>query len=224
MKLPVYNTEGTEVKKIDLSDEIFGLAWNGDLVHQVVTSLLVNARDNIGHAKNRGEVSGGGIKPWRQKGTGRARHGSIRSPLWRGGGVTFGPRNDRNYNRKINKKMKAKAFAIVLSQKIKDNELILVDQVKMDVPKTTVAKAIIDSLAKISGFEALGTKKNNTAVVGLAEKDMNVFKSFNNFNNLHVDEFRNLNSAILLNYKYVIIFDAEKSIKDLVERLSKNNK
>ncbi len=224
MKLPVYNTEGKEVKKIDLSDEVFGLDWNADLVHQVVTALLGNARDNIGHTKNRGEVSGGGKKPWRQKGTGRARHGSIRSPLWRGGGVTFGPRNDRNYNRKINKKMRAKSLAIVLSQKIKDGELILLDKIAFDEPKTTAAKNIIDSLGTISGYEKIATKRTNTAVIGLPEMDLNLFKSFSNLSNMHTEEVRNFNPALLLNYKYVVIFDAENSINALEERLNKDNK
>ncbi len=224
MKLPVYNTEGKEVNKVELPDDIFGLSWNGDLVHQVVVSLLGNARDNIGHTKNRGEVSGGGKKPWQQKGTGRARHGSIRSPLWRGGGITFGPRNERNYNTKINKKMKAKALATVLSQKVRDNELILVDSVKFDSPKTTAAKTIIESLSKNKGYEQLSTKEKNTAVIGLSEKAENTMKSFSNFSNMVVEEVRNFNPAVLLNYKYVVVFDAEKSLEILSERLSKNNK
>jgi large subunit ribosomal protein L4 len=224
MKLPVYNSEGKEVKKIELSDDIFGLDWNADLVHQVVTSLLGNARDNIAHTKNRGDVSGGGIKPWRQKGTGRARHGSIRSPLWRGGGITFGPRNDRNFNRKVNKKMKAKALATVLSQKIRDNEVLLVDSVKFEEPKTTAAKAVIDALSKTAGFEQLATKKNNAAVIGLSELDKNTVKSFSNFNNMNVEEVRNFNPAVLLNYKYVVIMDAENSLKILSDRLNKTNK
>lgn len=224
MKLPVYNTEGKEVNKIELSDDIFGLPWNGDLVHQVVVSLLGNARDNIAHTKNRGDVSGGGIKPWRQKGTGRARHGSIRSPLWRGGGITFGPRNDRNYQRKINKKMKAKALATVLSQKVRDNELILVDSVSFAEPKTSAAKKVIETLSKVEGYEQLLTKQRNTAVIGLSDKDANTTKSFANFSNMNVEEVRNFNPAILLNYKYVVLFDAENSLKILADRLSKTNK
>ena len=224
MKLPVYNSEGKEVKKVELSDDIFGLDWNADLVHQVVTAILGNARENIAHTKDRGDVSGGGIKPWRQKGTGRARHGSIRSPLWRGGGITFGPRNDKNFNRKINKKMRAKALATVLSQKIRDNELLLVDSVKFEKPKTVEAKSIIEGLSKNEGFEQLLTKQKNTAVIGLSELDTNVVKSFSNLSNMKVEEARNFNPAVLLNYKYVVIFDAEKSLKILSDRLSKTNK
>ena len=224
MKLPIYNIEGQETKKIDLLDEVFGLEWNADLVHQVVTAILGNQRENISHTKSKGEVAGGGKKPWRQKGTGRARHGSIRSPLWRGGGVTFGPRNDRNFNRKINKKMKAKSLAVVLSQKIRDGELILLDEVKTEEPKTTFAKKIINSIAKITGFEQIATKRKNTAVIGLSEIDINLAKSFRNLNNLFVEEVRNFNPALLLQYKYIVILDAENSIKILEERLKTDNK
>lgn len=222
MKLPVYNIEGKEVKKIDVSDDIFGLKWNGDLVYQVVTSILGNARQNIAHTKNRGDVAGGGAKPWRQKGTGRARHGSIRSPLWRGGGITFGPRNDRNYSRKVNKKMRAKALATVLSQKARDGELIFIDSVSFEEPKTAKAREIIEAVAENDGLDSLASKKKNTAVIALSEKDDNVIKSFSNFNNMLVDEVRNLNSAELLNYKYVVILNAEDSVKVLEERLNNN--
>ena len=108
METTVYNQKGTEAGKIKLSEAVFGLKWNADLVHQVVVSMNSVARTNVAHTKNRGEVRGGGKKPWQQKGTGRARHGSIRSPLWVGGGVTHGPRKDKDYSRKVNKKMKSK--------------------------------------------------------------------------------------------------------------------
>ena len=112
----VYSQEGKEVSKITLSEKIFGVEWNANLVHDVVVSMQGNARSNSAHTKNRGEVRGGGKKPWKQKGTGRARHGSSRSPIWAGGGVAHGPRNERDYTRKINKNVRAKALASVLSQ------------------------------------------------------------------------------------------------------------
>jgi large subunit ribosomal protein L4 len=224
MKLPVYNKEGKEVKKIELSDDIFGLAWNGDLVHQVVVSMLSNARDNIAHSKNRGEVRGGGKKPWRQKGTGRARHGSSRSPIWVGGGVTFGPRNDQNFKRKINKKVRAKALATVLSQKARENEIILVDEVSFDAPKTKDARVIIEALAKNEDFAGLNREKGNAAMVAMANRDENTEKSFSNFKTMHIDEVRNLNAVDVLNYKYLVILNAEEGVKNLSERLSKTNK
>src|SRR5436853_6808436 len=127
METKIYNIEGKETGKITLPENIFGLPWNADLVHLVVVGMHANARTNVAHTKDRGEVRGGGKKPWRQKGTGRARHGSIRSPIWRGGGVTHGPRNEKNYARAIPKKIRAKALFMALSRKLKDGEIIFVD-------------------------------------------------------------------------------------------------
>src|SRR3989338_5603717 len=122
METEVYNQEGQMAGKIELPDSVFGLPWNDDLVHQVIVSMQSNKRTPVAHTKNRGEVSGTGRKPWRQKGTGRARHGSRRSPIWIGGGVAHGPRNDRNFTKKINVKMMKKAFYTILSQKYRDDE------------------------------------------------------------------------------------------------------
>src|SRR3989344_4389677 len=124
MEAKIYNQDGKESGKMDLPAKIFGLKWNSDLVHQVVVAMMGNARIPWAHTKNRGEVSGTGKKPWKQKGTGQARHGSRRSPIWVCGGVAHGPRNERKYDRKINKKMRAKALFTVLSQKFKDGELV----------------------------------------------------------------------------------------------------
>src|SRR3989338_7273411 len=108
MKYQVYNQEGEKVKEMDLNPAVFEVAMNNDLVHQAVVAQAANKRKPLAHTKDKGEVRGGGKKPWKQKGTGRARHGSSRSPLWIGGGVTFGPTNERNFSKKINKKMKKK--------------------------------------------------------------------------------------------------------------------
>src|SRR5437868_2291267 len=127
MESKIYNKKGEEAGKIKLPEDIFATQWNADLVHQVVVSMMSNARSSIAHTKTRGEVRGGGKKPWQQKGLGRARHGSSRSPIWVGGGVAHGPRNDKNFDRKINKKMKTKALYTVLSKKMKDNEILFID-------------------------------------------------------------------------------------------------
>jgi large subunit ribosomal protein L4 len=224
MKTPIYNIEGKEINKIDLPEQIFELPWNADLVHQVVTTMATNARQPIAHTKNRGEVRGGGKKPWKQKGTGRARHGSRRSPIWIGGGVTFGPRNEKDYSRKINKKMKAKALAIILSKKLKDNEIIFVDSLNLSKPKTAEAKNRIVSLATVSGFEKLATKRKNTALISLAAKDNNVKKSFANFSNFLTEEARNINPIDLMNYKYVVFENPEETIKVLTERINIDKK
>ncbi len=106
MKADIYNQQNQKIGEADLLNKIFNIKWNPDLVHQVLTVQLANRRQVLAHTKGRGEVRGGGRKPWRQKGTGRARHGSIRSPIWKGGGITFGPTKERVFARKINKKMK----------------------------------------------------------------------------------------------------------------------
>lgn len=127
MEAIVYNKNGKEAGKIALNDKVFGVAWNADLVHQVATAMMSNRRAGTAHTKDRSEVSGTGKKPWRQKGTGRARHGSKRSPIWVGGGVAHGPRSDKNYEKKLTKKMKAKALMTLLSRKLKDGQILFVD-------------------------------------------------------------------------------------------------
>ena len=209
----IYNQKGKENGKIKLPENIFGVPWNADLVHQVVTSIMSNARDPIAHTKTRGEVRGGGKKPWQQKGLGKARHGSSRSPIWVGGGVTHGPRNDKNYTKKINKKMKDKALFAILSRKFKDNEIIFVDSLSFKEPKTKDAVEVVKSLGSIKGFERLSTKRTNAAFVALPEKNRIVEKSFANYRPMEVGEIRNLNPLHALNNKYLIIADPENSIK-----------
>lgn len=221
MKAPIYNQSGKETGEIQLPADIFGVPWNDSaerLVHQVAISMEGNARVPIAHAKTRGEVSGTGAKPWRQKGTGRARHGSRRSPIWVGGGVAHGPRNDRDYSRKINKKMKTKALFTVLSRKLKDGEVIFLDNLTFKAPKTKEAKSVLTSLSKIKEFGSLNRRKN-AAFIALEEKDKNVLKSFNNFGNLEVGQVKDLNILDLLKYKYFVMADPKKSIAVLSSRL-----
>lgn len=213
MEATVYNQSGKPTGKISLPKSVFDVKWNADLVHEVVRLMNSNSRKNIAHTKTRGEVRGGGKKPWKQKGTGRARHGSTRSPIWVGGGVAHGPRNDKNYSRKINKKAKAGALYSILSRKLKDNEIIFVDSINFEKPKTKEAKSIIINLSKVKGFETLSTKKHNTAIVALDKKSDFVYKSFNNFGNISVEEFRNINPVSILNHKYLVITNPEESLK-----------
>lgn len=215
MEAKVYNQTGKETGKITLPKGVFDLPWNADLVHDVVRLMNSNARNNIAHAKTRGEVRGGGKKPWQQKGTGRARHGSTRSPIWVGGGVAHGPRNDKNFTRKINKKARIKALFTILSRKFNEGEIIFVDTVKMSEPKTKEAKNILTGLSKIKNCERLATKTKNTAVITVSEKSPVVEKSFRNFGNVTVEEFRNINPVSILNHKYLIIIDPEKSFDNL---------
>lgn len=219
MEATIYNVKGASAGKVKLSEKAFGLSWNADLVHQVMTSMMSNARQPIAHTKTRGEVSGGGKKPWRQKGTGRARHGSSRSPLWIGGGVAHGPRNDKNYARKVNKTAKAKAFFIVLSKKFRDGEVLFVDSLSFAAPKTAEAKSVLVGLSKAKGFETLATKRKNAAFIAIGKKDPNVEKSFRNIGSVIVDEARNLNMLDLLGSKFVVIENPTESIKALEAKL-----
>jgi large subunit ribosomal protein L4 len=136
MKIQVYNQNAESVGEVEVSDKIFGVKPSLHLLAEAVRAQANNARKGLANTKTRGEVSGGGKKPWRQKGTGRARAGSTRSPLWRHGGVTFGPRSDRNWSIKINKKAKTKALFMSLSDKAKDGKFIIVEGLNMEAPKT----------------------------------------------------------------------------------------
>ncbi len=219
MEATIYNQKGKESGTIQLPENIFGLNWNSDLVHQVVTSMRSNARAPIAHTKNRGDVRGGGKKPWQQKGTGRARHGSTRSPIWVGGGVAHGPRNEKDFSRKINRKMKAKALFTILSRKFKDQEVIFIDTLNMAAPKTKDAREILTSISKVKGFEMLLSKRNNSAYLALGEKNVPALKSFNNFSNLNVNEMRNINPVDIMNYKYLVIANPEQSLKFLTSKV-----
>ena len=220
MEATIYNQKGVSAGKLTLPESVFGLPWNADLVHQVVTSMMSSARTPVAHTKNRGDVSGGGKKPWQQKGTGRARHGSTRSPIWIGGGVTHGPRNDKNYDRKVNKKMKAKALYAILSRKYKDGQILFIDDISFAKPKTKEAKEFLSALSKISGYSTLLSKKNNSAILAFSKKNIATEKSFHNFGSVLVDEVRNLNPLDLLNYKYLIIENPEKSLAQISSKLA----
>lgn len=144
--LSVYNMDGKVVSERELSPAVFGVAVNPQVVHFASVVHQANKRTVLASTKGRGEVRGGGKKPWRQKGTGRARHGSIRSPLWKGGGVVFGPRTDRNYSMKINKKVKKQALTMVLSQRFSEGRVVLVDEIAVPSAKTKQAFAMLQKL------------------------------------------------------------------------------
>ena len=209
----VYNQNGMEVGEVKLPASVFGLSWNADLVHQVITSMLSDSRVIYAHTKDRGEVRGGGKKPWKQKGTGRARHGSTRSPIWVGGGVAHGPNGFKNYGRKINKKMKIKALYTILSRKLKDGEILFVDKFEIAKPKTVEALEILKSLSKIKTCSDIFSKKRNSATIAISGKKQAFEKSFANIGNVEVDEVRNINPVDLLNMKYLVMENPNESIK-----------
>ncbi len=219
METTVFTQDGKASGKVTLPESVFGVKWNPDLVHEVVISMQSNARGGNAHTKDRGEVRGGGKKPWRQKGTGRARHGSRRSPIWVGGGVTHGPRNEKDYTKKINKKVRAKALASTLSKKLADDEVIFVDALSFDAPKTAEAKQVVSALAKGSKHEDLVTKRKNAALVVLAERNEAAEKSFRNFGNMLIAQAKDVNPVDLLTYKYVVVADPTKSLETLETRV-----
>lgn len=218
IEVPIFSQEGKKVSSMTLPESIFGVPWKSDLVHQVTTAMQANARQNRANTKDRAEVSGGGKKPWKQKGTGQARHSSSRSPIWRHGGVTFGPRSERDYSEKINRKMRIGALLAVLSKKAKDGEIILVDAFTFAAPKTSVAKASLAALAKGAGVETLVTKKKNTALLALSSHDLATIKSFHNFGNVMTEELRSLNPVDVLSHKYLIIEKPEAAFATLLAR------
>jgi len=206
VKLSVYNQNGEETGKVDLKDQAFAVEYSEALVHQVVVSLQNNERVAKAHAKTRGEIRGGGKKPWKQKGTGRARAGSIRSPLWVGGGVTFGPRSNRNYTTKINKKVGKLALAMTFAKKSADSEVKLVEDWKLEPLKT---KTVAEILAKLGVY-------GQSALLLAAEKNTNLSRVARNIPKVKVKLASGLNPLDLLNHKFVV---AEKgAIKVLEDR------
>lgn len=195
MKTIIHNQEGKEVGQTLLPKEIFEVTINSDLIHQVVISQMANRRRVIAHTKDRSEVRGGGRKPWRQKGTGRARHGSIRSPIWRGGGVTFGPTKNRVFKKKINKKIRRKALFMVLSAKVKEKLIIVLDDLKLEKPKT---KLMLEILKKI-------LPEKISAILALPKKDEKILRAGRNIPNFQIMEARNLNVFDLLSFKHLIL-------------------
>ncbi len=217
MKYPVYNIKGEKIKDLDLNDNIFNIDINPTLIHEVVVAQMANSRPNIAHTKLRGEVRGGGKKPWSQKGTGRARHGSIRSPLWRGGGVTFGPRNDRNFAKKVNKKTKRKAIFMALTDRFANNNVVLLDQITIEQPKTkNVSEMFAGLFDKIYNKE----EKKNFNTIGYKflivtpETDRELIMSTRNIPKVKVIRADSLNVKDLVDFPKIVIL--EKSI-DIIE-------
>ena len=197
--------------------KVFELPWNADLVHQVVTSQAANRRPVVAHAKDRSEVRGGGRKPWRQKGTGRARHGSIRSPIWKGGGVTHGPRKEKSYKKKINKKMAAKALATVLAAKLRDHEVLMLDDLKLGSAKTKEAASLFKNFAKIKSFsDIIGSRSR--ALLLLPGPAPQTRQALRNLPYVEIDEARNATALDVLNRRYVVLPKA--SVEVLVKRLA----
>ncbi len=221
METKVYSKDGSAQSTFKLPEAVFGVAWNADLVHEVVVSMQSNARAGTAKVKDRSEVSGGGRKPWKQKGTGRARHGSRRSPIWSGGGIAHGPTAEKDYGKKINKKVRAKALAAVLSKKLHDSEMLFVEPLSFSEPKTAEAVTMLSALAKGAKVKNFLTKKQNAALVVLPKRDEATEKSFRNMNNVSIVQAKDVNPVDLLTAKYVVVADPETSVATFVARVGK---
>ena len=213
MKTDIYNLQGQKVAKIDVPSEIAGIKFNPDLVHQVYRVYLFNRRKPLAFTKDRSEVRGGGKKPWPQKGTGRARHSSIRSPLWKGGGVTFGPRHkEENRKLKINKKVKKKALTMVFNQKIKDGEVIVLDKWNFKENKTKEADKILKMLLSSKVKSLRGKSSLPKVLIILDEEQKEIKKIVRNLPYVSTVFLNNLTIVELLNHKFVL-FDKKTGEK-----------
>ncbi|CCJ33310.1 MULTISPECIES: 50S ribosomal protein L4 [Caloramator] len=202
-KVDLFNMNAEKVGEIELSDAVFGAPINKEAMHQVVVNILANRRQGTQSALTRAEVSGGGKKPWRQKGTGRARHGSIRSPQWRHGGIVFAPK-PRDYSYTLPKKLKRVALKSALSSKVAENQIIVLDKLTLDAPKT---KTIAEMLKKFNA--------NKTLIV-VKESDEVIYKSVRNIENAHVIPVNNLNVYDILKYdKFIVTQDAARLIEEV---------
>jgi large subunit ribosomal protein L4 len=204
----VYNLQGKQTEELKLNDSVFGLPDNNGLVHQVYVALAGNKRQSIADTKTRGERAGSGIKPWRQKGTGRARVGSVRTPVWRKGGVVFGPTSERNFKKKINKKMNAKALKTVLSGKLRDQELTIIEKLDLKEKKTGKMAKALASL-KLKGSVLIGFSDSEKEMIRISRnlpKVKNVFTS-------------QLNVLDMLNKKNLIL--SKESVKYLEGKYKK---
>ena len=211
MKIKVYNQTAEFVHDIELSDKIFGVKSNAELLHQAVVTQMANERQVLADTKDRSEVRGGGKKPWKQKGTGRARVGSSRSPIWKGGGVTFGPTSDRNFSKKINKKMKQKAMFMALSDKLTNGTLVVLDDLKMEEFKTKKFNEILTAIES----KILNTDRRNVLVIN-DTKDDKVKYSARNLKGAEIINLENINIVELLKYKNLLL--TESAVKTLEER------
>jgi large subunit ribosomal protein L4 len=203
-KVALYNINGNQVGEIELNENTFGADINAEAMHQVVRMLLANRRQGTQSSLTRAEVRGGGIKPWRQKGTGRARHGSIRSPQWKHGGIVFAPK-PRSYRYTVPKKIKRIAMKSALSSKVVDNSVIVVDELNFAAPKTKQVVSMLDSL-----------KVDSKTLIVLAEKNENVEKSARNIEGVKTTLVNTLNVYDILNCnKFIITKEAVQKVQEV---------
>jgi large subunit ribosomal protein L4 len=216
----VYTAEAKKSGSISLPESIFGVTWNPNLVHDVIVAMDANARTPFAHTKGRGDVRGGGKKPWKQKGTGRARHGSTRSPIWTGGGISFGPVKERDYSQKINKKARHAALKSALSEKMRKNTLLFIDTIAISNPKTKDARKVLNQLATLEGFDVLNSYRRHAALIVTSTNDEVLMKSVRNISNIDVVPAMNLDVRDVMTYRTVVFVNPEESIELLQKRLT----
>jgi large subunit ribosomal protein L4 len=218
MLATVYNTAGEAVDEYELPDYIFGIKPNRGVMHQALERQLAHARQGTHKTKTRSEVRGGGRKPWRQKGTGRARHGSIRSPIWVGGGTTFGP-SPREYTKRMPKKMRRLALRSALSAKYRAGQIVLVDEFVLDRPKTKEMAGILERLTA-GGTPGTGMAAGGSAVILMSDGDMTIERSISNLPYARTLRANYLNVRDLLGYDFIIVPLAALSvIEDILGEL-----
>lgn len=212
METALYNVEGKRIGEITLPKEVFDVGWNPELVYQIITSMRANQRKGTAHTKDRGEVRGGGRKPWRQKGTGRARHGSIRSPIWIGGGVTHGPRAEKIYAKHIPKKMARKALYSVLSQKARDNEIIIIDEFRFPAIKTKEGAALFARFQRADVMTSSMAKRG--VLVAVSNGEETITRVFRNIPYATAVAGRDL--TILDAARYTYLMFSQKSLDNFL--------
>ncbi|OGY94182.1 MAG: 50S ribosomal protein L4 [Candidatus Komeilibacteria bacterium RIFOXYC1_FULL_37_11] len=206
IKVKLYDFQGKELGEEILDSKLFGVAVDPQIIQEIVVSQRKNAREVLAHTKGRSEVRGGGKKPWKQKGTGRARHGSIRSPLWIGGGITFGPTRERNFSVKVNKKVKKKAMAMVLSDKVANSKLVLVESYNLPEAKTKLLQ---------TAFTKLPNKNKSTLVVTKSAEE-NIVRASKNLPKVHTINYGSLNLVDLMKNEYLVLN------KELLKKVSEH--
>jgi large subunit ribosomal protein L4 len=209
-KVTLYNQEGTSVGNLELDPKLFEVAPNAALVHQAVVTQEANARQVIAHTKGRGEVRGGGKKPWKQKHTGRARHGSTRSPIWVGGGITFGPTKERNFSMKMNRAAKRKALAMSLTDKVQNEKFVAIDSLKLSEAKTKRAAAVLGKLP-VAG-------KKTLIIVEPTNRD--IARVTRNIPNVTAISAKSLNIVDVIGHDFVLA--SKDAVDALVSTYSKN--
>ena len=207
-KVKLFNIEGNTVGEIELNDQVFGVELKSHLVHEASIAQAANSRVAIAHTKTRGDVRGGGKKPWKQKGTGRARHGSTRSPIWVGGGVTFGPRKDRTFDLKINKKIRKQAICMVLSDRVRDDHFIVIESLVVEGGKTQSLNAILKKFPGIS----------RSTLLVVNPKNMETRRAAQNIQKVTTIAPNSLNVNDLLRHEYIIA--PQKEIEEITSTFS----